>query len=174
MKILALIFTLLVINQPLVQADEICSRSAIINYQEVPVDTGPNNRGEGLRFYLSKDKVAEEYLNKYQDEGDLGWHNAIMGTLGSALVLTSIFRSNDDSDSLTGRNSLFIGGATLIALNFLIGRTVQHGNEKNLMRAVDEYNKRNLPKIYFNPYQDVNERDGSKKLGIGAGIIQDF
>ena len=29
--------------------------------------------------------------------------------------------------------------------------TLEFNNEKNLTRAIEEYNKRNLPKIYFNP-----------------------
>jgi hypothetical protein len=44
-----------------------------------------------------------------------------------------------------------ISGAVVILVNFLIARTVEYSNEKNLTNAIDEYNKRNLPKIYFNP-----------------------
>ena len=45
---------------------ETCSRKAIVNYQEILVDGGSNKKGEGLRFYLEKDKYSKELLDKYQ------------------------------------------------------------------------------------------------------------
>jgi len=47
-------------------AVETCSRIAIINYQEVLVDSNASDKGEGLRYHLEKDPVAKEYLNTYQ------------------------------------------------------------------------------------------------------------
>ena len=139
---------------------ETCSRTAVINYQEVLIDTSSNEKGEGLRFYLEKDEVAKKYLDEYQDGTKIGWHNAAIGTVGSAAVIGSIF-SND-------RSSLLIVGAVLIGVNFFVARTLESRNEENLLKAIEEYNKRNLPKIYFNP--DGNEDDEEQQNGSGYQI----
>ena len=56
-------------------------------------------------------------------------------------------------DDSTSRSPMLIGGATIMIINFLVAKTFENSNEENLNKAIEEYNKRNLPKIYFNPGQ---------------------
>ena len=149
-RTLNLIFFFFIINE--LAAVETCSRVAIINYQEVLVDTSSNRKGEGLRFYLEKDKTANSYLDKYQEGTKIKLENALMGTVGTSMILGGIL-SNAQK---TKKQSLLIGGATLMILNFLVAKTRETSNEKNLEKAVEEYNKRNIPKIYFNPEESSN------------------
>jgi hypothetical protein len=44
-------------------------------------------------------------------------------------------------------------------LNFFVAKTLEITNEENLNRAIEEYNKRNLPKIYFSPEENRSQRD---------------
>lgn len=150
-------------------AAEICSRVAIINYQEVLVDVSNNNRGEGLRYYLEKDQLSKQLLDEYQENNRPTWKSAALSTLGSAMILGGILRSNEGEDeALTGRNSLLIGGATLITVSYLISKTNQYNNEHLLMKSVEEYNKRSTPRIFFSP------TDPKNGLGLGVGVGQEF
>ncbi len=128
------------------QATETCSRIATINFQEVLVDTNSTDKGEGLRFHLEKDPAAKEFLNLYQKNSNITWASAVVGTTGTAILLLGFFDRNSSD-----RPIYLMSGAAVILVNFLIARTVEVNNEKNLTRAVEEYNKRNLPKIYFDP-----------------------
>lgn len=143
-------------------AAESCSRIAIINYQEVLVDTNSTQRGEGLRYHLEKDQVAKSYLDKYQEGSQIKWQNSLLGSVGTGLVLSSFLTNSNGSSKKT----LLIGGATLIAINFLVAKTLDSANEKNLTNAIDEYNKRNLPKIYFSP----KGREGRDPSGYEVGL----
>lgn len=136
-----------------VMSAETCSRTATINYQEVLVDTNSTQKGEGLRYHLEKDPVALSYLNSYQKGTEINWTNAAIGTVGSSLIIGGLL--NSDSDT---KKNLLISGATLIAINFLVARTLEKSNEQNLEKAIEEYNKRNLPRIYF----EKNKNDPSK------------
>lgn len=148
---------------------ETCSREATINYQEVLVDVSSKGRGEGLRYYLEKDPIAEELLNEYQENNRPTWKSAALSTLGSAMILGGLLRtSGGESETLTQRNSLIFGGATLIAVSYLISKTNQYNNEYLLLKSIEEYNKRNTPKIFFSP---TDPRNG---LGLGIGIGQEF
>lgn len=118
-----------------------------MNFQEVLVDTSSTQKGEGLRFHLEKDKKALSYLEKYQEGSQIKWHNAILGTAGTTLILTGLI----SNASPNNKQSLLVGGASLILINFLVARTLEIANESNLLKAVEEYNKRNLPRIYFGP-----------------------
>ena len=151
------IITFFVILNPL-QAFETCSRTAIINHQEVLVDTNSNQKGEGLRFYLEKDPKAEEYLNKYQNKNKIRWQNAVMGTAGTGMLLSGLLINSNSNTKQT----LYVSGASLILVNFLVARTLEMANEQNLLKAIEEYNKRNLPRIYFNP-GDGEVRDPSSQ-----------
>jgi hypothetical protein len=145
-----------------------CSRVAAINYQEVLVDVS-NNRGEGLRYYLEKDPIAKELLDQYQDNNKSTWKKAALSTVGSGMILGGLLRSNDgENETFTGRNSLLFGGAILVAVSYLITKTNQYNNEYLLLKSIDEYNKRNNPKIYFSPDQT---QDG---LGLEIGIKKEF
>jgi hypothetical protein len=126
---------------------ETCSRTAVINFQEVLVDTNSTQKGEGLRYYLEKDSVAKEYLNRYQKGTETRMINAIIGTTGSLMALSPLFLDM----SPNSRRSLLIGGGAVIAINFLVAKTLEYQNEENLHKAIKEYNKRNGPKILFSP-----------------------
>ena len=126
-----------------------------------------SNLGEGLRYYLEKDQIAKELLNEYQDNNRPTWKSAAMSTLGSAMILGGFLRTNEgDNETLTSRNFLLFGGATLIGVSYLISKTNQVNNEYLLMKSVEEYNKRNTPRIFFSPTSDGK--------GLGLGLGQEF
>lgn len=154
---------------PSAWAAETCSRVAAINFQEVLVDVSNNNRGEGLRYYLEKDQVAKELLDDYQKNNRSTWKSAAMSTLGTGMIIGGLLRTNSgDEETFTGRNFLLLGGATLIAVSYLISKTNQYNNEYLLSKSIDEYNKRNTPRIYFSP------TDPKNGMGFGMGIGQEF
>jgi hypothetical protein len=155
MRFWLFIFLFTLINTPSGWSSETCSRTAIINFQEVLIDTDSTRKGEGLRFYLEKDELALAHLDNYQQGTRIQWHTAAMGTAGTSLILASLF-VNSTSDS---RGQLTIGGATLLILNYLISKTLETANEQNLIKAIDEYNKRNLPRIELvEPRASTNDR----------------
>ncbi len=143
-------------------AVQTCSRVAVINFQEVLVDSNASEKGEGLRYHLEKDPIALEYLNTYQKNSAIHWPNAIIGSAGTGLLLLGFFSSNSQD-----RQIYIISGSATILVNFLIARTLEVGNEVNLNRSIEEYNKRNLPKIYFNPGDDRESRLDFSGLKIG-------
>jgi hypothetical protein len=150
-------------------AAETCSRVATINYQEVLVDVSSKNRGEGLRYYLQKDEVAKGLLNEYQANNQPTWKKAALSTLGTAMILGGLMRSsNGGEDSITGKNFLLFGGATMIAISYVISKTDSYNNEYLLSKSVEEYNKRNTPKIFFSP------TDPKSGAGFGVGVGQEF
>lgn len=162
-----LLFLSILISFGGARAVETCSRVAVINYQEVLVDSGSNKKGEGLRFYLEKDPVANKLLNEYQEKNRPGVWSAGASTLGSLMVLAGLTRTNDSS-SAANSNNLLYGGGILIAISYLTSKTIQYNNEEILKQAVDQYNKRNRPKIFFSPYSD------NGAAGFGLGVNQEF
>jgi hypothetical protein len=153
-------------------ANETCSRTAIVNFQEVVVDSSASRKGEGLRFFLAKDKVAESYLNEYQERSRMSWKTAAASTIGTGLMITGLFQA----DTITGRDRrkrLLVAGASLVIVSYLVSKTIQNNNEKYLEMAVDEYNRRNLPRIYFSPYLDEDGRGGTA-TGIQGGFVKEF
>lgn len=148
-------------------AVETCSRIAIINYQEVLVDANASEKGEGLRYHLEKDPVAKQYLDTYQKNSAIRWPNALLGTAGTGLLLFGFFTANSQDRQVY----LIAGGATIL-VNFLIARTLEVTNEANLNRAIQEYNKRNLPKIFFNP--DDNRESDAGFSGFKIGLNKDW
>lgn len=148
---------------------ETCSRVATINYQEVLVDVSSNNRGEGLRYYLEKDPISKELLDEYQDNNRPTWKSAALSTVGTAMILGGLLRSNEgENESLTNRSFLLFGGVTLITISYLVSKTNQYNNEYLLQKSVEEYNKRNTPRIFFSP------TDPKNGLGLGVGLGQEF
>ncbi len=145
---------------------ETCSRVAIINFQEVLVDSNTSEKGEGLRYHLEKDPQAKAYLDSYQKNSAIYWPSAILGTAGTGLMLFGFF----NSDSEDRRLYLIAGGATIL-VNFLVTRTLEITNEANLNRAIDEYNKRNLPKIFFNPEETQGQIDF---FNVKLGLVQQW
>ncbi|PIK14512.1 hypothetical protein [Halobacteriovorax sp. JY17] len=87
------------------------------------------------------------------------WHNAALGTIGTTMIISSFFVNSTGSNKKT----LLIGGITSIVVNFLMARTFESSNEKNLDRAILEYNKRNLPQIEYNQTSLGNEKSKSYK-----------
>ncbi len=149
-------------------AAETCSRVATVNYQEILVDVSSKNRGEGLRYYLEKDAVSKSLLDEYQANNKPTWKSAAMSTLGTGMILGGILSNSGGDNSLTSRNTLLFGGATLIAISYLYSKTIQYNNEYLLYKSVEEYNKRNTPKIFFSP------TDPKNGFGVGVGVGQEF
>lgn len=149
-------------------AAETCSRVATINYQEVLVDTSSNNRGEGLRYYLEKDQVAKDLLDEYQENNQPSIRSAAMSTVGGLMIVGSFLSTGKGGSGITDRNFLLFGGLSLIGINYLISKTNQHHNEYLLSRSVEEYNKRNTPRIFFSP------TDPKAGMGLGLGVGQEF
>lgn len=148
-------------------AAETCSRVATINYQEVLVDVSSSNRGEGLRYFLEKDEIAKELLDEYQENNRPTWRGAAMSTLGTAMMIGGLMRTNSgDTETLTSRNFLIFGGITMVGVSYLISKTNQVTNEYLLSKSIEEYNKRNTPKIFFSPTNDGK--------GLGFGVGQEF
>jgi hypothetical protein len=148
---------------------ETCSRVATINYQEVLVDVSSNNRGEGLRYYLEKDQVSKSLLDEYQKNQNPTWKSAAASTAGTAMILAGILRPNSgDNEVVTSKNFLILGGLGLIAVSYAVTRSGQSENEALLERSVEEYNKRNTPKIFFSP------TDPKNGLGMGMGVSREF
>lgn len=141
------LIVIMIVRISYVDATETCSRVAIINHQEILTDTNTGNKGEGLRYYLERDEVAKKYLNIYQDGTQIKTINTVLGSIGTIFLLSGVISNN--SSGL--RDNFLIGGATAISLNFLITKTLNFANESNLENAINEYNKRHLPRIYFNP-----------------------
>ncbi len=165
-KLRIFIYVLLFFTSFKLQAIETCSRVAVINFQEVLIDSNSSEKGEGLRYHLEKDPVAKMHLDTYQKNSRFVWPSAIIGTAGTGLILYGFF----NSDSEDRRIFLISGGATLL-VNYLIARTLEVTNEVNLNKATEEYNKRNLPKIFFNP----DESQGQLSLpGTKFGLAQQW
>ncbi|MBC7712837.1 MAG: hypothetical protein H7177_05835 [Rhizobacter sp.] len=163
-----LVILLIFVSLP-VFAVETCSRIAIINYQEVLVDSNTSEKGEGLRYHLEKDPVALQYLNTYQKNNSVKWPSAVIGTAGTGLLLMGAFSSNPED-----RRTFLITGVATIAVNFLVARTLEITNEANLKKAVEEYNKRNLPKIFFNPDNPEGTQGQIDFSKIKVGLVQQW
>jgi hypothetical protein len=150
-------------------AAETCSRVATINYQEVLVDVSNSSRGEGLRYYLEKDPLSKELLDEYQKNNRPSWKSASLSTLGTGMLLAGFLRNSEgENETFTGRRFLLFGGISMIAVSYLISKTEQYNNEYLLLKSIDEYNKRNTPKIYFAP---TDLRSGA---GFGIGVGKEF
>ena len=145
-KKILLIFCTFCTSTSIAQSNpEICSRVALINYQEVLVDLSSSQKGEGLRYYLEKDNVSKKLLDKYQKEGQVNWKTTLLGSTGTLTVLSSLFLNTSKNTKKTLRFS----GVFLLIINFLLANSYEENNEVFLREAVEEYNKRNLPKIEF-------------------------
>lgn len=131
-------------------ADELCSRTVEINSQEVLIDLNSTQKGEGLKSYLEKDSQANSYYEKYQEGNKFKWQDTLLGTGGGLAVLTGLSLGSQN----TSKNTFIIAGVSMIALQFIIGYSVKRSNESNLEKAIEEYNKRNFPKI------NVTENEG--------------
>lgn len=143
---------LLTLFPSILLGQETCSRAAIVNHQEILVDTNSSTKGEGLRYYLEKDPESLQLLEKYQDGTRVKFLNAALGTTSSGLLIAGLLTNKDSKK----RQTLIISGAALLLVNFLYSKTLERSNEVYLQKAIDTYNKRNLPRIYFN----IDQQDG--------------
>jgi hypothetical protein len=151
---LILLVSFLVKNS--VFAAQTCSRVAIINNQEVIVDTISTKKGEGLRYHISKDEIAKSFLDRYQEGHNINWKTATVGTAGSSLILAGFMTNSSNNND----KRLIMGGISLLLINFLMAKTLDNTNEVNFNRAIEEYNKRNIPKIILkNIAKDENTSD---------------
>ena len=139
-----IIVILILVQSYVICANELCSRVANVNYQEILVDLSNNQKGEGLKYYLNQDTVAKSYFKQYQLNSNKKWYNAVLGSLGTVTILAAATTS-DKND----RQNLLISGAVIFAVNYLTAKTMQYANERYLTKSIEEYNKRNLPKIYM-------------------------
>ena len=172
------LFISLFILQPL-RAQKTCSRVAKINFQDVLVDTSSSRKGEGIKFYLEKDPQAKSFYDRYLDNQKDQLIPSLLGTLGVGLILTGILKSNssDNENRFKDRGIWVAAGAVTLGVNYILANIRGKQNEKNLHSAVEEYNKRNLPKIYFGPFinQYENERNSnSRKFGIQGQLRKEF
>lgn len=141
----------LILNQALAQ--DSCSRVANINGQEILIDNTSNQKGEGLRYHLEKDPVAKSYLDIYQKSNKIDFGTTVLGSIGSGMIVGGIL-TNSSSDNNT---RLLLGGVSILIINILISRTLEYRNENNLEKAIEEYNKRNSPKILIQPEANNNK-----------------
>jgi hypothetical protein len=154
-----------------------CGRYATINYQKVLIDNSSSKKGEGLRFYLDKDPVAQEYLDLYQENGRPRWYHAAFGSLGTLLIISGFARSGSFQESGFGsKRSLIASGALILTINYFTIKTLEFNNERLLIRSIDEYNRRNTPRIYITPQLTGDQMSGSisKQLAFGFGLVADF
>lgn len=124
-------------------SEGLCSRTVEINSQEVLIDLNSTQKGEGLKSYLEKDPQASSYYEKYQEGNKFKWQDTILGTGGTIAVLTGLSLGSQNSS----KSTFIITGAAMIAAHFLLGYSLKKSNEGNLEKAIEEYNKRNFPKI---------------------------
>jgi len=173
-----LIFVLyLFLNITRIFASESCGRLAVINFQTVLVDSTSSLKGEGLRPYLSNEPRSLELLNTYQENAKPSLKSSFLSTLGFTMSILSLTVDKDKTGVYSSR-ILLTTGISLIIVNFLFNKTMQHNNEANLKQAIDYYNSKNKPIIYFSPYSSSNpgpnELDGNHIDGLEIGITKGF
>ena len=123
-----------------------CERVATVNHQEIPLETVSSGKGEGLRPYLEKDENALRHLDRYQERNRIRPFNTLLGIAGPGFLVAGLVlepRSEEKKTFLTW-------GVVLVATNFLVTRAIQGTSESYLEKAVEEYNKRNSPRIELN------------------------
>jgi hypothetical protein len=171
MLMLSLLST--VFHSPSIAAS--CGRTATVNYQHILVDVSSHQKGEGLRYFLNKDPLAKSYLDDYQEKGRPRWYHAAIGTLGTGIIIAGLTQSDPvEHSGLTSKKTLLASGLLLITLNILIYKTLEHNNERLLIQAIEEYNKRNLPRIYFSPVPDNQENSWQQSATPIFGFIKEF
>ena len=123
-----------------------CGRTATINHQEIPLEIISGGKGDGLRSYLEKDKEAMRYFDLYQERNRIHPFNTLLGIVGPGFLLTGLALESRSEHKKT----FLTWGSVLVVTNFLVTKTIQGTGELYLEKAVEEYNKRNSPKIDLN------------------------
>jgi hypothetical protein len=149
-------------------ANDSCSRTALINHQRILVDSSSSIKGDGLKFYLTQDPVAKQYFEIYQEKSSPSIGSAIISTAGLATIVTG-FLTDKEKDGLVSRNSLIGIGIGAMIINFFVSKSLNYANEKNLEISINEYNKRNEPKINFSPFTTA-----SGKTGVNLNLTKEF
>ena len=133
------------------------------------MDTSSLKKGDGLRPYISKDAEAKNHLDNYQKTLLGRNQNAVIGTLGLGVMLSSIIVAEKHP---LEEKSLLTMGASLLIINFLVAQAIRLKNEDLLTKSIHEYNKRNYPKIYFMP--DLNLLSPSNQKGREFGLMAEL
>ncbi len=144
--------------------DNTCNRIAYVNYQKILIDSSSTIKGDGLRYLLNKDPVSKSYLDIYQKNALPSWKTAIISTVGIAVGAFGLL--NDSDSGLTNKYLLMGLGVGIVGTNFYVSKRRSLKNEKNLNRAIQEYNKRNFPKIYLSPEGNKSTRYKHWKFGF--------
>lgn len=165
---------ILLVTSSFLFAQETCNRTAVINNQEVLVDINSNTKGEGLRPFLEKDTVALKYLNEYQEADKTYSKSALLGTIGVGIGLVGLFRSDDSGQDIFSKKGMMLAGVVLLSVNYLVAKTQEFENEDKLERSIEEYNKRNLPKIYFMPYKEPQQSKARTRKSSDYGLLAGF
>lgn len=142
-----------------------CSRTVIINGKKIAIDTSSTQKGQALRYYLSKDPIASEYFEQYTEANKPHWKRIGASTLGVGLILGSLVSSNNTKNNLFKRDTLLYSGLGIVALSFLYAKTKDNENEVWLNKAIDEYNKRSSPKIYWLPQYQPEKASWGLMIG---------
>lgn len=152
----------------LVMAEETCTRTAIVNNQRILVDTNTVQKGEGLKNYLEKDETAKQFLEAYRKGINSKWQNAALGTFGTALIIGGLLINSGSK----ARTAFVVSGVSFMAINFFVASTNDYTNETNLQKAIEEYNRRNTPKIYM---EEESERvHTTDDKGLMFNLIKEF
>ena len=126
-----------------VNANETCSRIALIGKEKVLVDPNLTLKGNGLRPYLEKSPLSIKYLNEYQYTKKKQLGEAFIGTVGTGLILGGLI----SEASQKSKNNLIIAGISTWVFNLLFSKIANINNEKYLNKAIKEYNNKNSPRI---------------------------
>lgn len=135
-----------------------CGRTAEINGENIAIDASTTQKGEGLRFYLTKDPEAKKYFDEYTESNKPNWKRIGVSTFGMGLIIGGFLSSNDTDNDFFKRDTLLVSGVTIVALSFVYAKTRQSEKEVILQKSINEYNKRNEPKILITPqYRQDND-----------------
>ena len=155
-------------NYSVFSAQNKCSRTVQINGKNVSIDASSTQKGEGLRYYLSKDPIAYQYFEQYTDSNKPNWRRIGVSTFGIGLITAGLLSSNETKNIFYKRDTLFYSGIGIVALSFLYAKTKQGEKEVWLEKSVKEYNKRSQPKIYWAPQY------APEKQGWGLTISREY
>jgi len=136
----------------------------------VLIDTNSSQKGDGIKYYLYKDETSKKYFDEYQKGTKIKWKNVVPGTIGTLLTLAGFVFDIDDRQKRT----FIISGLSLFTINFLVSKTLEYNNEQYLLRAIEEYNKRNLPTIHFSPIDNSQIMPSNLEVNVCPTILINY